>query len=164
MKYWKYKGTNVMLDYVYFVIIISLPLDASFYISSAFGDGDKIPVKFTNIDCTGSDSTLSSCRKDDQIDTNCNFGHTVGVRCFSKCIHYITPATVILLLLLLDSVLFLFSLFIFSPSFISHFSKVLMVVLMVMCVYGEGSQSVREKFRCAKMESGVISVLIHGMM
>lgn len=39
-----------------------------------------------------------------------------------------------------------------------------MVVLMVMCVYGEGSQSVRERFRCAKMESGVISVLIHGMM
>ena len=117
MKYWKYKGTNVMLDYVYSVIIISLPLDASFYISSAFGDGDKIPVKFTNIACTGSDSTLSSCGKNDQIDTNCNFGHTVGVRCFSKCIHYITTATVILLLLLLDSVLFLF----FFVHFFSFF-------------------------------------------
>ena len=74
----------------------------------------------------------------------------------------------ILLLLLLDSVLFViyFSLIFvhFSPSSISHFLKVLMVVVMVMCVYGEGSQSVREKFRCAKMESGVISVLIHGMM
>ena len=72
----------------------------------------------------------------------------------------------ILLLLLLDSVLFVIIIFFvhFSPSSISHFLKVLMVVLMVMCVYGEGSQSVREKFRCAKMESGVISVLIHGMM
>jgi deleted-in-malignant-brain-tumors protein 1 len=59
------------------------PSYASFYLKSAFGDGNQIPINFDNIGCNPSSNVLNTdCNVDTQIESNCIYGRTAGVRCF----------------------------------------------------------------------------------
>ena len=60
-------------------------LGASFYRSSQFGDGDLQQIIW-NVQCSysGSETSLLNCSYQYNPSSSCYYGHTAGVRCYSK--------------------------------------------------------------------------------
>ena len=58
-------------------------IGASFYTSSQFGDGD-LQQLIWNVQCSGSETSLLYCSYQYDPSSSCYYGHTAGVRCYSK--------------------------------------------------------------------------------
>ena len=67
---------------IYIILTVDI-IGASFYTSSQFGDGDLQQLT-GNIQCTGSETSLLSCSPQCNPTSSCYYGHTAGVRCYSK--------------------------------------------------------------------------------
>ena len=86
-------------------------IGASFYTSSQFEDGD-LQQLIWNVQCNGSETYLLNCSFKDFSScydsyncSYCYYGHTAGVRCYSKIILMQTLHTDLFLLQTLDTVL-----------------------------------------------------------
>ena len=67
---------------IYIILTVDI-IGASFYTSSQFGDGD-LQQLIWNVQCSGSEISLLSCSYQQDPSSSCYYGHTAGVRCYSK--------------------------------------------------------------------------------
>ena len=68
-----------------YIILTVVIIGASLYISSQFGDGN-LQQLIWNVQCSGSETSLLNCSYQQDHGSLCEYGHTVGVRCYSKII------------------------------------------------------------------------------